>query len=401
MDRTTGDVSWNEELSFTLQAEPIGVALEVYSLPLGAALPAHNAKGRRRSVTTIVERKLLTTVALDLPPNAWCPYPQWREVELGAPCNRFANQNPTVATLRLGLQYSFTKVNPPVAATSSDLEQTEGAREVPPAKLLDAAVRGLSAAIDPKEEGERAAVRWLVAEYGGMMGLTAATQSVTLLRTLVGHASISAGWLLDVALVAEGLVEARALLLSSEAADVARLVEQVYQLLLACLQTFDISFPAATVERDGSLSAAVRLFVALGQLRDFTPCEEFEQRCVGEHAERLVRSVSRGVSGGSSSLNGHQFGFLCRVVRNELTELSAYAPAFAPLLPEGKSLQEVVARAYHAIIPAVARGVGRELLASERRAAMADAQALGETMGHCIPGEAATDWEALLLSAAQ
>ena len=82
-------------------------------------------------------------------------------------------------------------------------------------------------------------------------------------------------------------------------------------------------------------------------------------------------------------------------------ELSAYAPAFAPLLPEGKSLQEVVARAYHAIIPAVARGVGRELLASERRAALADAQALGETMGHCIPGEAATDWEALLLSAAQ
>lgn len=82
----------------------------------------------------------------------------------------------TVAMLHLEFQYSFTRVTPSTASVS-DLSG------MPPSRLLAVAVNALYSTITPSEAGQRDAVRWLVAEYGSMTGLTKATQGLILMGT--------------------------------------------------------------------------------------------------------------------------------------------------------------------------------------------------------------------------
>jgi hypothetical protein len=393
VDRQSGALAWqNEELAFTLTAEPMGIALEVYSVPgemkqgrrrsVTMAAPA----GRQRSVTMAapacagrpageggggaVGQQLVASVALDLQQLAWCPYPHWRDIEVGMPCKNWQSlgsfpQNPSVALLRLALQYSFTRVNPVRHSVSLARTESHAAREIPCGQLLDVAVEGMVAAINPHEPGERAALRWLVEEYGSMTGLTLATRAVTRLNRLMPHATLNHLWLADVADAMEVLAANRSLMLIAESELVEPIVEQLWDLVSTMFATFDISFPAAVVEKDqlhgsgggdgdasgsgggggggSSLAAAVRLFLALIEMRGGGQADPQAElvACLEAHAERLVRSTSTALGSSSSSsgggddgsacsvcpkaLNGLQWAYLCAVIRNELSELPAYA----------------------------------------------------------------------------
>ena len=274
-------------------------------------------------------------------------------------------QNPSVALLRLALQYSFTRVNPVRHSVSLARTESHAAREIPCGQLLDVAVEGMVAAINPHEPGERAALRWLVEEYGSMTGLTLATRAVTRLNRLMPHATLNHLWLADVADAMEVLAANRSLMLIAEGELVEPIVEQLWDLVSTMFATFDISFPATVVEKDqlhgsgggdgdasgsgggggggSSLAAAVRLFLALIEMRGGGQADPQAElvACLEAHAERLVRSTSTALGSSSSSsgggddgsacsvcpkaLNGLQWAYLCAVIRNELSELPAYA----------------------------------------------------------------------------
>lgn len=257
VDRQTGNISWqDEEFPFTLTSEPMGVSLSVFSVP-----PANAAKGqggRRRSVTMVtrvarpagelLERQLVASVALDLHQQmAWCPYPHWRDIEVGVPCTNWQSvgsfpQNTSIAVLRLGLQYSFTRVNNSATRFSEESVLAETAA----GQLLDVAVAGLLAAVNPREAGEREAVRWLVEEYGGMTGLTDATRAATRLHRLMPYVAVETLWLDDAAQAIEALTASQSVLLDAERRLVEPYIDQLYDMVLTLFTTFDISFPAGT-----------------------------------------------------------------------------------------------------------------------------------------------------------
>lgn len=368
-----------------------------------AACAARTADDSTSAVTQTSVRQLIASVALDVQPLAWCPYPHWRDVEVGLPCKNWHllgsfPQNPSVALLRLGLQYSFTRVN--VVRDTPTLTSTDGhsAKEFWPVQLLDVTAQALFAAIDPYNREERAAVHWLTEEYGTMTGLTPATRATILLRRLMPYASLDQLWLEDAAQALETLSTHRAVMLTSEIDLVQPMVEQLWKLVSALFVTFDISFPAASVVDQAhchghgvGLTAAVRMFAALVELRDagIDPQTEFVA-CLETHAERLVCSTKNTLGTGSDDLphvlNGLQWVYLCKVVCNELSELPAYAGDMAPLVPPKSSLRSILAAAYHRSMREVAETLDLTV-AGGAREAQQSAAALNEALMDAGDGE--------------
>ena len=119
-------------------------------------------------------------------------------------------------------------------------------------------------------------------------------------------------------------------------------------------------FRTAALDADhggrGKLTTTIRLFMTIATWRGITnPKDAFVTACLHAHAEKLVRATCIALGGSEgAALNGLQWVYLCRVVRNELSETPAYAAIMAPLLPEGASLGLVLAGCYQRIVQEVA-----------------------------------------------
>ena len=367
VDKVSGEVCWHdEELAFVLSSELVGVSVEIF----------------QNDKHTNGEDRRVASVAIDMTPMAWCPYPWWRPVTVGVKCTNW-NQcagvvgsgsggvgssgsgslssrqaratAPTVAVLNIACQYSFTRVTPssdtvasiqpPLPATRGTNDVDEGEdEELVPSKILQIATHALYDTIMPTEAGQREAVPWIVEEYGSMVGLTRATQGLVLLSGLLAHADLSPEWMADTATVGEGLVNATTSqqLLQDEMARFATMCESLSEMITECFVTFDVTFPIVAVQQeqqrgnedgDGMLAAAVRLFIALAQSQGLAPATELAD-CLEGHVERLVQSICGDGSGGGGGgfRDPIQFRFLCGVVANELRELPVYAHALGPVL---------------------------------------------------------------------